>query len=105
MADTGLEIKGQKFLAWPAPKDPDDEIDYGLDWGADSWLNTDTITGSSWILPAGAGLTEMTNTFTDTTTTVWLSGGNIGKWEITNRITTAAGRTKDKTRVLVIKQT
>jgi hypothetical protein len=75
-------------------KDPQDLLDYGLDWSA--WLDDDTIAASSWTVPAGLTLEDETN---DTTaTTVWLSGGTPHvTYEVVNHITTAAGREADKT--------
>ena len=41
---------------------------------------------------------------TDTETLIWLSGGTEGEsYDLLNRITTAAGRTRDQTCVLKIK--
>jgi len=56
-----------------------------------------TISGSDWIDLSG-DLTEVTSSFTDSTTTIWLTGGVIGTtYEVINRITTAAGRIQDRT--------
>lgn len=87
-------------LSWPA-KDPDAILDYDLDWS--SWLGDDTIATSTWLLDAGA-LTISSNSKTDTATKVWLSGGELGKtYSLTNRITTAGGRTQDQTVTLKIR--
>lgn len=104
VANRGILIEGQSYPAWEDPKDPDDVKDYKLDWSDPLNEDSDTIATSSWTLPAASGLTEDSSSETTTTTTIWLSGGNVGNWEITNRITTAGGRTYDKTRVLVIKE-
>jgi len=70
-------------------KDPDSVLDYAIDWSA--WLDTDTITDSDWT--ATDGITVDSNTFTDTVSTVWLSGGTAGDtYTVTCHITTAAGR-------------
>jgi hypothetical protein len=75
-------------------KDPDSTLDYEIDWTA--WLGADTIATSTWI-PA-TGITEASSTNTTTTATVWLTGGTVGQtYLVTNRITTAAGRTDDRT--------
>lgn len=75
-------------------KDPDDVVDYSIDWS--EWLDGDTIIASSWIVEAG--ITPDSEAFTTTITTVWLSGGTTGEvYECTNRITTAAGRQRDQT--------
>lgn len=86
-------------LTWPF-KDPDEVLDYQLDWSAR--LAGDTIATSTWIVPAN--ITKDSDSNTTTTTTIWLSGGTLGDLvEITNRITTAAGRTMDQSVRLKIK--
>lgn len=86
-------------LTWPF-KDPDEVLDYQLDWSAR--LAGDTIATSTWIVPAA--ITKDSDSNTTTTTTIWLSGGTLGDLvEITNRITTAAGRTMDQSVRLKIK--
>lgn len=75
-------------------KDPDAIKDYGFDWSA--FLGTDTISTSTWIVDVG--LAKGTTGNTTTTTTVWLSGGTTGTtYKAVNRITTAGGRTDDRT--------
>lgn len=75
-------------------KDPDEVLDYVRDWSAD--LGADTIATSVWTVPDG--LTKDSDTNTTTTATIWLSGGTLGaNYEVLNRITTAGGRTFDKT--------
>lgn len=95
-------------------KDPDDVLDYhnvfsdpsGLNDGSsddDGFLQGDTIATSTWIVPDG--ITKDSEVNTTTTTTVWLSGGTIRKsYTVTNRIVTAAGRTKDKSIIIVVKE-
>lgn len=80
-------------------KDPNAILDYSVDWSA--WLissttSADTISTSTWIVPSG--ITQTTNSHTNTVATVWLSGGSADStYELTNRITTAGGRTDDRT--------
>lgn len=75
-------------------KDPDAVLDYQLDWS--DWLDSDTISTSEWIVPAG--ITNDSDTETTTTTTIWLSGGTAGTiYSLVNRIVTAGGRTQDQT--------
>jgi hypothetical protein len=83
------------MLKWP-DKDPDELLDYEIDWAAR--LAGDTISASEWILPvgivkdAGAG-----DTHTDTSAVIWLSGGTLGEsFVLTNRIDTAGGRIMDQ---------
>lgn len=74
-------------------KDPDSVLDYTVDW--DSWLSTDTISSSDWVIESG--ITEDSASNTTTTATVWLSGGTAGtRYKVTNRIVTAEGRTADR---------
>ncbi len=78
-------------------KDPNSTLDYSVDWS--TWLKAvdpdDTITSSTWLV---TGATVDSDTHDDTTATVWLSGGTVRVWiTATNRITTAGGRTDDRT--------
>jgi hypothetical protein len=74
-------------------KDPNAVLDYSIDWTR--WLVGDQIATSEWIIPSG--LTKMADSKTATSATVWLSGGAVGQpYTVTNRITTAAGRTEDR---------
>ena len=84
-----------------APKDPDAVVDYQVDWWP--WLDDDTIASSVWIIPDG--IAKDSDTYADKTTTVWLSGGADGQsYELVNRITTAGGRTEDRTITINVKQ-
>lgn len=88
-------------LLYIAPKDPDEVLDYQVDWSAR--LGTDTISTSTFSLVSASGLTIDSESNTDTVSTVWLSAGTIGTAEILCRITTAGGRTMDQTVKLKIK--
>jgi hypothetical protein len=85
-----------------AMKDPDATLDYKRDWSV--WLvDDDTITASTWIVPPG--LTMDSETHTDKTATVWLSGGTLGEsYTITNRVSTGQGRTDDRSALIVVRQ-
>jgi len=75
-------------------KDPEAVLDYEIDWSL--WLSGDTITESSWTVESG--LTKGSDFYTDTTTTVWLSGGTVmTTYLAVNHIVTAAGREDDRT--------
>jgi hypothetical protein len=82
-------------------QDPDSILDYEFAWAAK--LNGDTIATSAFIFEDG--LAEASSSNTDTTTTVFINaagGGLGGIYRVTNRITTAGGRTMDKTiRILI----
>jgi len=78
-------------LTWPN-KDPGEKLDYAVDWT--TRLAGDTIATSNWTVPTGITQTTPAPSFTNTLTTIWLLGGTIGQtYELTNTITTAAGRT------------
>lgn len=86
---------------YQAVKDPDAVLDYQFDWTA--WLDGDTISSSSWVVPAG--LTNDADVNTTATATVWLSGGTAGSaYDVVNRIVTAGGRTEDRTLRIVCKE-
>lgn len=80
-------------------KDPNAVLDYALDWT--KWLNGDTIATSEWTVPAGLTLNSHSNT--TTRSTAWISGGSAGQsYTVANRITTAGGRTEDRSFILAI---
>jgi len=82
-------------------KDPDDVLDYLWDWT--EWLANENDTISSSTFTVETGLTKNSSTNTTTTATVWLSGGTAGQeYDVTNRIVTTGGRTKDETRRVVV---
>lgn len=87
------------MLTWPN-KDPDEVLDYELDWSVR--LGTDTISTSTWIVPTG--ITKNSDTSDSTSATIWLSGGTAGEsYTFTNRITTTGGRTMDESVKLKVK--
>lgn len=88
------------FLSWP-PKDPDEVLDYQIDWT--KRLDGDTILTSTFIIDTGTVVID-SDSNTTTVTTVFLSGGTIGDTDIiTNRVTTAGLRTMDQSVKLKIK--
>jgi hypothetical protein len=83
------------YLQWPI-HDPRDSKDYSIDWSR--WLAPgESIISSSWVAPAG--LVISVTTFTNTLTTVWLSGGGQSGViaDIQNTITTNQNRVAVKT--------
>lgn len=87
-------------LSWTSPKDPNEVKDYEILWS--DLLVSDTILTTTWLLPTG--ITKDSDSSTTTTTTIWLSGGTAGtSYSLTNRITTAGGRTYDRTVKLKLK--
>ena len=88
----------------PFIKDPDAVLDYAVSWAA--WLAevSDTLATSVWSVLTGT--VEIDSDVSNTTVaTVWLSGGAAGeKCTLLNRVTTAGGRTDDRTIYLKIKE-
>lgn len=88
------------FPKW-SDKDPDEILDYNIDWSA-RLTSPDVITSSQWFVPDG--ITSENEDMSDTSTTIWLSAGELGdKYELLNRIITVEGRTMDQTVTLKIK--
>lgn len=85
-------------------KDVDATLDYMVDWGPYLFAHGyDTIVSSSWISHDGIEIAQSPAPIhTDTTTTVWLTGGGeaSSRNRITNRIVTAGGRTEDRSFLL-----
>lgn len=82
-------------LTWP-DKDPDEVLDYLLDWSA-RLADGETIATANWTVDSASGLTIDTSSLTDTTTTVWLSDGTPPKTAVIRcTITTNQGRTMEE---------
>lgn len=80
-------------------KDPDAVLDYTIDWS--DWLGSDTITASTWTVPAG--ITNDSDSNTTTKAIIWLSGGTAETtYECINHITTTGGREDDRTLIIHI---
>ncbi len=88
--------------SWPLPKDPDEELDYQFDWSARLEIG-ETISVSNFTTNDGAVITISRFSISGGLTTFWATGGVSGSVvQITNRITTSAGRVYDKTATLRI---
>lgn len=87
-----------------ALKDPDAVLDYTIDWDADDWLGSDTITGTpTWTVDSGLTLSSQSNT--TTTATVWLSGGTVNTdYDVACKIVTVGGRTDERTLRIQVRQ-
>jgi len=80
-------------------KDPNSVIDYTLDWAA--WLDTDTISSSSW---TGDGVTISSSSDTSTTATAFVSGGTVNtQATATCQVVTAGGRTDERSIAIQIR--
>ena len=86
-------------------KDPNAIQDFPIDWVLDAG---DTITASTWAVPAGVTKGDGANgapapTFTTTKTVVWLLGGTVGEtYLVVNHVTTAQGRQHDQTLIILV---
>lgn len=80
-------------------KDPDATLDYAVDWTP--FLNGDTISTSTWTVPAG--LTSVSESNTTEIATVFLAGGVVGaSYSVLNRIVTSSGVTDDRSIIIQI---
>ena len=81
-------------------KDPDETLDYTVDYSA-FLPATDEITSAAW----NAGTLSVTSqSFSDKTATVWLSGGVEGtKYTVTSRIVTSEGRIVERSFIIKVK--
>ncbi len=87
-------------LSWDA-KDPNEVLDYDLNWAAR--LSGDTIVTSTWLLADGALVIDSEEQ-SGTATKVWLSGGAEGvSYTLTNRVVTSGNRTMDESVRIKIK--
>ena len=88
-----FEHNGEKIPTAPS-KDPDSVVDYGSDY-SQFLRDGEVISVSEWLVPAP--LVNEGESFTDTTTTILLSGGVVNeKYLVTNRITTSLGIKVDR---------
>ena len=77
-------------------KDPNAVLDYVLDWGENYLATGETISSVVWTV--ATGITEGVTSKTDTTTTIWLSGGTAGEsYSIACKIVTSQSRTDERT--------
>ena len=91
-------------------KDPDEILDYGLDWT--NWLDGDEISTSTWktIEPLTSPPLEYVSgseSASTTNTLVFVSGGKEGvTYKLTNAITTtnSPSRTAERTLYITIKE-
>lgn len=104
------------LTTWSAPFDPNEVKDYSVDWSAEMAASADTIASASFAVPAAwttAGLVLDDVTWDTTHATVWVSvtdpttqaAGLVGaQVPVTCTVTTAGGRTLQRTVMLVIEE-
>lgn len=82
-------------------QDPSATLDYPLDWS--THFPSDPLTGSNW-LASPSGIVVESDSFDNTSSTVWLSGGTLDvRYALTNRVTTQGGREDEHTIYVLIK--
>lgn len=81
-------------------KDPEAILDYSIDWT--EFLETgENIVSSEWFYSSGIDIE--THGHTTKVSTIWLSGGDVGKsYDLTNRITTNNTPARVDERTIVI---
>lgn len=93
-------------IRWPA-KDPDERLDFGLDWTKEMARVGDTISESSWDVTSGDGgllIEDAAGVISGMVTSVWLTGGTVGEtYTVTNRMTTTAGRIYERSATLRVR--
>lgn len=89
--------------AWPT-KDPDERLDYTLNWGKELSKNNDSIFESYWsINDDDQTLSIDSNGISGHFTYVWLTGGvDKQRYVLLNRIITDGGRIYERTVSIVI---
>lgn len=90
-------------MSWE-PKDPDEVLDYEIDWSDVLAADGDTIQSVVWTLPSISGLTKVSQDESAGVARIWLSGGNLRAkpWDVACRMVTAGGRTYDRTAPLYV---
>ena len=86
-------------------KDPDAVLDYRVDWGAEYLGAGELLATSGWSVSPDepGGVTVAGSTFDSSTSTAKAAGGIAGRvYSLANRITTAAGRTDERSIVIRI---
>ena len=82
-------------------KDPEAVLDYEIDWT--DWLNSDTISASTWTVPTG--LTKDSDSQTTTHAKIWLSSGTEGQtYAVENKIVTTGLRTDERTIYIEVRE-
>jgi hypothetical protein len=87
--------------------DPNEVLDFAVDWdrasataaaGTGKLATGETISVSTWTVPAGLTQTTPSPSVSGGKATIWLTGGTVGtQYKVLNHITTSQGRQYDKT--------
>lgn len=80
------------------PKDPNDEVDYAVNWRKYLIKVGDTIESSTWPVITPTGLDVLATTHDGLRAIIKIGGGVPGRYRLTNRIVTTPGaRQRDRT--------
>lgn len=103
-SDPGISYSADGVAMPVWGKDPDDVLDYTLDWSK-QLVEDDTIVAVTHIVLPGSELFVLSENFTDTTSTCWLQAGVLNlSYSVTCRVTTSKGRQMDRTFQITIGQ-
>lgn len=85
------------------PKDPNEVKEYGINW-LPQLRTGEVLVSSTWAIPDT--ITKDSDLFTNSVTTIWLSGGSAGYCPLTNRVVTSSvpPRTLEKTIIIRVKE-
>lgn len=87
-------------------KDPDEVVDFSVDWDAEDWLvEGEAISTSTWSVDPSGELAVDSNSETTTVATAVVSGGEAGKtYRLTNEIVTDQARTGHKSVIVRVEE-
>jgi len=86
-------------------KDPNSEVDYGIDWAV--YLGGETIAASSWsVFPQEAGgIAVEAEGYSATRSAATIAGGIPGRvYSVSNHVTLSSGRSDDRSITLRVEQ-
>lgn len=90
-----MQLSKSEKTKYTAKQDKDAFVDYAFDW-ADWLIGDDLLVDSSWEADEGITLSGMA--LKNPVTTVWVQGGEVGRWYlVTNTVRSAAGRIDQRT--------
>jgi hypothetical protein len=94
-----------RILRWEREKDPDEFVDYSINWANE--IGSDTISISTWAYagtPDTTPLVLSNGTISSGVTTIWIDNGTGGtNYTITNTITTAGGRVMEQSVYIAVR--
>lgn len=95
--------KEDTAMRWASIKDPDDILDYTVDW-TNRMAADDVIVTSTFDVVSGTITIDRTEIVGDVKTVAWISGGASGETaSVHNRVVTQGGRQMDQTLQLQVK--